>query len=78
LNERVSLRLEQIKEAEGKLALAKVKSSNNMADNFEVIETETELQRARVSLLTTQADYALSIYALKSVTGRLFAGLRED
>ena len=68
---RIVLREAQIKEAEGKLALAKVKFSNDMANNFEIMESETELQRAQVSLLESRTDYALSIFDLKAVTGHL-------
>ena len=69
--ERIALRLEQIKEAEGKLALAKVKFTNDMADNFSVIETETELQSAQIGLLEVKMDHALSVYNLMAISGHL-------
>lgn len=68
---RIDIRKEQIKQAEGKLALAEVKFSNAMADNFDIIEAETELQRARVNLLSAQTDYIVGIYNMKAVTGTL-------
>jgi outer membrane protein TolC len=41
------LREEQIRQGESRLALAQVKFSHDMASNLDVIEAETELQRAR-------------------------------
>lgn len=75
--ERSAIRAAQIKQAEGKLALAEVKFRNGMADNFSIIETETELQNARIGLLTEEADYALSVYRLAAIAGHLFDGLLQ-
>lgn len=72
--ERAGLRSAQIKQAEGKLALAEVKFRNGMADNFTIIETQTELQNARVGLLNEEAEYALSIYRLAAISGHLLDG----
>jgi outer membrane protein TolC len=72
--ERAGLREVQIKQAEGKLALAEVKFRNGMTDNFTIIETQSELQNARVGLLTEEAEYALSIYRLAAISGHLLDG----
>ncbi len=77
VQERIALREEQIQKAEGKLALAEIKFAHDMADNFDVIETETELQRARMSLLATEMDYALSIYNLSATTGYLLDAFQD-
>lgn len=69
--QRIALRREQIRQAEGKLALAEVKFAHDMADNFAVIEAEGELQRARSNLLATEADHAVGVYNLQAVAGRL-------
>lgn len=69
--QRILLRQDQIRHAEGKLALAEVKFTHGMADNFDVIEAESELQRARTNLLVTEADYAVGIYNLKAMAGHL-------
>ena len=68
---RITVRQEQIQEAKGKLALAEVKFSNDMADNFDIIESETELQRAELGLLDSQTAYALGVYGLRALTGHL-------
>lgn len=68
---RIDIIKEQIKQAEGKLALAEVKFAHEMADNFDVIEAETELQRARVNLLTAEIDYTVGAYNMRAVTGTL-------
>jgi outer membrane protein TolC len=54
--------------------LAEVKFSHDMADNFSLLEAETELQRSRLNLLATQADYAVGVYNLKAIAGRLLDG----
>ena len=68
------MRRQQIKQAESKLALAEVKFSHDMADNFSLLEAETELQRSRLNLLATEADYAVGVYNLKAIAGRLLDG----
>ena len=72
--QRITLRREQIKQAESKLALAEVKFAHDMADNFSLLEAETELQRSRLNLLATEADYAVGVYNLKAIAGRLLDG----
>ena len=67
----ITIRQEQIKTAEGKLALAKVKFSHTMADNFDVIESETELGDARVNLLSARTEYIVGTYKMRSVLGTL-------
>jgi len=67
----IKIRQEQIKTAEGKLALAKVKFSYAMADNFDVIESETELGDARVNLLSARTEYIVGTYKMRSVLGTL-------
>jgi outer membrane protein TolC len=65
------IREEQIKTAEGKLALSQIKFRYAMANNFNVIESENELERAKVDLLTARTDYIVGIYKLRSVLGTL-------
>ncbi|MGB5986426.1 MAG: TolC family protein [Desulfobacterales bacterium] len=69
--ERIQIREDQVRQGEGKLALAQVKYTYNMADNFDVIEAETELQQARANLLNNQIDHILGLYQLKAVMGTL-------
>jgi outer membrane protein TolC len=69
--ESVTIREEQIRSAEGKLALAQVKFRYGMADNFDVIESENELARAKVDLLTARTDYIVGVYRLRSALGTL-------
>jgi outer membrane protein TolC len=70
-SQRIVLRHEQIKQAESKLALSEVKFNHDMADNFTLLEAETELQRSRLNLLATEADYAVGVYNLQAIAGRL-------
>lgn len=71
LEERIDLRKKQISQAEGKLALASVKFAHDLADNFDIIEAETELQQARVNLLSAEIDYIIGTYNLRAVLGTL-------
>lgn len=68
---RIGLREDQAHQAETRLALAEVKFSHDMASNLDVIEAETELQRAEVVLAAARADYAVGIYQLRAIAGRL-------
>jgi len=67
----IEIRQEQIKTAEGKLALAKIKFRHEMADNFDVIESETELENAKVNLLSARTEYIVGTYKMRSVLGTL-------
>ena len=68
---RITLRQAQIRSAEGKLALAETKFTHDLASNFDVIEAEIELQRARESLIVTEAARAVSLYRLWATIGLL-------
>ena len=67
----IQIRQEQIKTAEGKLALAKIKFRHAMADNFDVIESESELENAKVNLLSARTEYIVGTYKMRSVLGTL-------
>ena len=69
--QRISIRNQQINQAEGKLALAKTKFDHGLASNFDVIEAETELEQARVNLLSVQKDYIVGIYEMRAALGTL-------
>ncbi|MBN1276529.1 MAG: TolC family protein [Deltaproteobacteria bacterium] len=68
---RIEIRNKQIKQGEEKLALAEVKFVHGMADNFDIIEAEKELQNARSNLFTARFDYIVGSYNLKAVSGAL-------
>ena len=69
--ERMQIRNDQIDQASGKLALARIKFSHGMADNFDLIEAETELQEARTNLLAAQIQYIVGMYRLRTALGTL-------
>lgn len=71
LEERIGIRSTQIEQANGKLALAKVKFSHGMADNFDVIEAETELQTAKVNWLAAKIEHIVGRYRLRAAMGTL-------
>jgi outer membrane protein TolC len=68
---RMEIRKSQIKQGEEKIALAEVKFAHGMADNFDVIEAEKELQSARGNLLAAEIEYAGGIYNMKAIMGEL-------
>jgi len=68
---RMEIRKSQIKQGEEKIALAEVKFAHGMADNFDVIEAEKELQSARGNLLAAEIEYASGIYNMKAIMGIL-------
>lgn len=69
--ERMRIREEQINQAKGKLALAQVKFNHGMADNFDVIEAQTELQSARTNLLAARIEHIVGRYHLQAAMGSL-------
>ncbi len=71
LAETIKIRTEQINQAEGKLSLAKIKFNYGLANNFDVIEAENELQRSRVNLLSANIDYIVGTYNIRAVLGTL-------
>ncbi len=71
--ERILIRKEQIHQATGKKALAQIKFDNDMADNFDLIEAETELHRAKLNLLNAHIDYIIGTYRLREIMGTLLA-----
>ena len=68
---RMEIRKSQIKQGDEKIALAEVKYAHGMADNFDVIEAEKELQNARGNLLAAEIEYAIGIYNMKAIMGEL-------
>lgn len=69
--ERIQIRQEQIRQAEGKLALSKLKFRYNMASNFDLIEASTELKQAEVDHLAAQTDYIVGTHRLRAILGTL-------
>jgi outer membrane protein len=68
---RMQIRDDQINQAMGKLALAKIKFGHGMANNFDVIEAESELQEARLNLLAAQIESIVGMYRLRAAIGTL-------
>jgi hypothetical protein len=59
-------------QARSRLALAQVKFSHDMASNVDVIEAETELQRAEASVRQrARRSTPVGVYQLRAVAGRL-------
>ena len=69
--ENIAIQGEQITQAKGKLELAKVKFSRGLAGNFDLIEAETELRSAEISLISAVIQYIEGQYRLKAAMGTL-------
>jgi outer membrane protein len=76
--ERVQIRKEQIQQANGKLALARVKFIHDMADNFDVIEAQTELQSAQANMLAAKIEHIVGRYQLRAAMGTLLEDRLND
>ncbi len=70
---RIDIQRVQIHQAEGKRALAVLKFRHNLADNFDVVDADRQLQQARSSLLHARIDYIVGIYRLRRALGTLLA-----
>ena len=71
--QRIRIRKEQIVQAKGKMRLAEIKFSHGMGNNFDLIESETELQGAETNLLTEKSNYIVGQYRLRAALGTLIA-----
>mgnify|MGYP000079541610 CR=1 FL=1 len=69
--ERIALLEQQIQDAMGKLELSKIKFNNGMADNFDMIEAETELNQAQLNHLSAQINHITGTYRLRKTIGTL-------
>jgi len=67
----IEIQNEQVKQSKGKLELSKIKFSHGYADNFDILEAETELRQAEVDLITASIGYITGIYQFKAATGSL-------
>jgi len=68
---RLHIRRRQIRQAEKKLARAAIKFRHGMADNFELISSESDLQRSRINLLQVETDYIVGTFRLRRSMGTL-------
>ena len=68
---RIKIREEQIQKAKGKLKLSIIQYKYEMADNFDVIESEREIQQAKANLLAVQTDYIVGLYRFRAAMGTL-------
>ena len=68
---RIGIREKQLHQAQGKLQLSKMKYKNGMADNFNMIESEREIQLAESNLLVVQKEYIVGLYELRASMGSL-------
>jgi outer membrane protein TolC len=69
--ERINIRKEQMKQARGKLELAKIKYKHGMADNFDVIEAEREILLSEVNMMSVRTESIVGLYRLRAAMGTL-------
>lgn len=69
--ERIQIRQEQAKQAMGKLRLAESKFRYSMANNFDLLEAQTELQKAKIDQMVETISYIIGTYSLRSSLGTL-------
>jgi outer membrane protein len=68
---RIEIQKEQIKQAKRKLMLSKLRFQWGLANNFDVIESESELRRSQTSLLSAVLDYIVGSSRLRAAMGTL-------
>jgi outer membrane protein len=69
----IAIRKEQAKQAQGKLKLSESKFRHGMAGNFDLIESQSQLQRAQTDLIFDRIGYIVGTYRLRSAIGTLVA-----
>lgn len=62
---------EQLRQAQGKLELALSKFNHQLADNFDLLEAQTQRQQVETDLLFDRIGYIIDTYRLRSVLGTL-------
>lgn len=67
----ISDRKKQAQQAKGKLELSLSKFRHGMAGNFDLIESQSELQRVRSDLLADTMGHIVGIYRLRAAIGTL-------
>ncbi len=69
--ERIAIRHEQARQAMGKLRLAESKFRYSLANNFDLLEAQTEMQQARTDHMVETINYIVGTYRLRSSLGTL-------
>jgi outer membrane protein TolC len=67
----IEISKEQIMQTTGKMKLSESKFRHGMGNNFDLLESQTQLQRAKTSLLFDTINYIIGTYRLRSVLGTL-------
>ncbi len=71
--ERIELQRQQIFKATGKLRLAHIKFQYKEADNFDIIESQAQLEQAKINLISHEMQYIIDGYRLRASMGTLIA-----
>jgi outer membrane protein TolC len=71
LQERIRIRDEQARQAMGKLRLAESKFRHSLANNFDLLEAQTEMQQAATDHMVETINYIIGTYRLRSSLGTL-------
>jgi outer membrane protein len=69
----IAISKEQIVQTTGKMKLSESKFRHGMGNNFDLLESQTQLQRAKTNLLFDTINYIIGTYRLRSVLGTLVA-----
>lgn len=67
----IAIQEEQIRQSKGQLELAQVKFRWGLANNFDLVDAETELRRAETNLLSAVLDYIIGSHRLRAALGTL-------
>lgn len=67
----IAIRKEQARQAQGKLRLSESKFRHGMAGNFDLLESQAQLQRAQTDLIFDRIGYIVGTYSLRAAIGTL-------
>lgn len=67
----IAIRKEQVKQAKGKLRLSESKFRHGMGGNFDLLESQSQVQQAQTDLLYDTVSYITGTYKLRSALGTL-------
>ena len=68
---RIRIKEEQIRQARGKQVLSRIKFNYSMADNFDLIEAESELFQSKAGLINVTTAYIVNQYQFQAAMGML-------
>jgi outer membrane protein TolC len=68
---RITIQEEQINNSKKQMRLAKIKFDHGLANNFDIVEAESDLRQAETKLVTSVVDYIVGTYQIRQSLGTM-------